>query len=197
MSESGGKWGIVAAVLGGGGSLIGGIAAVMTLSKNEPAPQTAVQPVAAVSSAVTAESPPQQEEQPQVTQASINSSQHAELQQLVSNILDNLQQQQAPGMRVNAQEIVSLQPGMSYDWSVNLAGGVPYRIVGGCDNQCSDVDIQLVNAGGSVVTEDTLDDDYPVVNFTPPGAGTYKVRILMRTCTVAPCYAGARLYTPN
>jgi hypothetical protein len=34
-----------------------------------------------------------------------------------------------------------------------------------------------------------------VVNFTPPATGQYMIRSLMQACSVAPCYAGARVLT--
>ena len=46
---------------------------------------------------------------------------------------------------------------------------------------------------GGVVASDMLPDDYPVVEFTPPANGQYVIRMLMQTCTIAPCYAGARI----
>ena len=42
-----------------------------------------------------------------------------------------------------------------------------------------------------------LPDDYPVVTYTPAANGNYIVRILMQACTVAPCYAGARVTTAS
>jgi hypothetical protein len=38
-----------------------------------------------------------------------------------------------------------------------------------------------------------VQDDFPVVDFTPQANGRYIVRLLMQTCTVAPCFAGARV----
>ena len=40
---------------------------------------------------------------------------------------------------------------------------------------------------------DVENDDYPIVGFTPQADGVYSVRIVLQTCTVAPCYVAARL----
>jgi|CXWL01.1.fsa_nt_gi hypothetical protein len=195
MSEKTSIWAIVAAV----GSLIGGVATFMALSKdNAPQVQPAPQGVATLASNVGAPAPqtpdkPPPADEPLVRQASLSAAQHAELQQLVEHLLDGVQQNFGPNMTVGGQELASLQPGASYNWNVNLNAGVPYRIIGACDNECSDVNIQLVDGGGAVVSADTLPDDFPVVDFTPPANGAYQVRILMQTCTIAPCYAGARI----
>ncbi len=197
MSDKNSIWGIVAAVVGGGGSLIGGVAAFMTMNK---APEPQVQPAAmsapagATTEPQTPDKPPPASE-PEVRQVSLSAADHARLQQLVTGLLDQTQQSFGADMKPNGEELASLPAGGAYDWNVTLSGGVAYRVIGACDNECSNVDIQLVDAGGSVVAEDTLPDDFPVVDYTPVGNGGYQVRILMRTCTIAPCYAGARLLT--
>lgn len=134
----------------------------------------------------------------QTQQASISSADRAELEALIGRYLDAVQQRGATGMSQPAgfsDEITSLQPGQDYRWAVDLAGGTAYRIVGSCDNECSNVDIELVNGQGAVVASDVLPDDFPIVDFTPPSNGRYVVRIIMRTCTVAPCFTGARVLT--
>jgi hypothetical protein len=50
----------------------------------------------------------------------------------------------------------------------------------------------LDGATGAVVGSDLLADDYPVVSYTPAADAPYFVRLILRTCTQAPCYIGAR-----
>jgi hypothetical protein len=133
-------------------------------------------------------------------QANISSEQDQQLRQLVSGYLNNYQQNLGQGMGAAAgfsDEITSLQPGHDYRWQVNLQGGTQYRIVGACDNECSNVDIELIDANGGVVASDTAPDDKPVVNFTPASNGQYIVRVILQACSVGPCYVGARVLTPG
>lgn len=89
--------------------------------------------------------------------------------------------------------IVALQPGTDARYTIALAAGTQYSFVGACDIDCSNVDIELIDMRtGGVVGSDLLQDDYPVVHFRPDANGDYMVRLLMQTCTRAPCYAGAR-----
>jgi hypothetical protein len=91
-----------------------------------------------------------------------------------------------------------MQPSTDGRWVVDLVAGTPYRIIGACDNECSNMDIELIDMStGGVVASDMLPDDYPVVDFLPQANGQYVVRMLMQTCTIAPCYAGARVLTPG
>ncbi len=133
-------------------------------------------------------------------QASISSDQRAQLESLVRNYLDGVQRANASGMGPAPgfnDEITSLQPGADHRWGVNLNSGTAYRIIGACDNECSNVDIELLDPSNAVVTSDTLGDDIPIVNYTPTTNGRYTVRLIMRTCTVAPCFAGARVLTAS
>lgn len=213
MSDKASMWGGIIAVITAGGSLAGGLAAFLN-NREAPAPAAQVAPAVAPEAAgsttpepaapaapvpaaanAAAATPPAKPPAPaeQVRQANLSAADHAQLQQVVSNYLDNVQKNFGPNMNNAGQELASLQPGTSYDWGVSLEAGVRYLVVGACDNECSNVDIQLVDPGGSVVAQDVLADDFPVVDFTPAASGAYQVRMLMRTCTFAPCYAGARL----
>jgi predicted small lipoprotein YifL len=123
-------------------------------------------------------------------------------QQLIQNIGDQLSQFQsqaapnAPRAEGLVDEIIPLQPGTDHRWQVNLTGGTAYTILGACDGDCTNVDIELIDVRtGGVVASDVLPDDYPLVTYTPAANGQHIVRIMMQTCTVAPCYAGARVLT--
>ena len=90
----------------------------------------------------------------------------------------------------------ALQPATDHVWRINLNANTDYRLIGACDADCSNVDIELIDSRGGVVAHDMLDDDFPVVEYRPAENGTYYARLLMQSCTRAPCYAGLRLLTP-
>jgi hypothetical protein len=133
-------------------------------------------------------------------QANITPQQDQQLRQLIGNYLNNYQQAQGQNMSAAAgftDEITSLQPGHDYRWQVNLQGGASYRIIGACDNECTNVDIELIDSNGGVVASDTAPDDKPVVNFTPASNGQYIIRVILQACSVGPCYVGARVLGPG
>jgi hypothetical protein len=130
-------------------------------------------------------------------QASLTDAERTQLQELVAGYLGHVQSQfgselaPAPGF---TDHVAGMQPGTDDRWVVDLVSGTPYRVIGACDNECSNMDIELIDMNtGGVVAQDVLPDDYPVVDFQPPANGRYMVRMIMQTCTVAPCYAGARI----
>lgn len=132
-------------------------------------------------------------------QANLSNEERAQLQQLVGSYLDDIQSAHGEGMTPApsfSDEVAGLQPGTDHRWQVNLTGGTAYRIIGACDNECSNLDMELIDVRtGGVVASDMLADDYPVVNYTPSASGAYVIRLMMQTCTIAPCYAGARVLT--
>jgi hypothetical protein len=71
--------------------------------------------------------------------------------------------------------------------------GTDYLIVGRCDADCADVDLQLSTLDGAVIAEDRAADDKPYVSFRAQ-AGSYRVRVTMTACQQEPCAYGLRLY---
>lgn len=129
-------------------------------------------------------------------QAQISAEERGQLEALVRGYVDDVQSNFGSGMAPAAgfqDVIVPMQPNTDHRWNVDLVAGTPYRFIGACDNECSNLDFELIAPGGGVVASDLLPDDYPVAEFTPTENGRYIARMLMRTCTIAPCYAGARV----
>jgi hypothetical protein len=121
-------------------------------------------------------------------------------QSLITNIdglLDQMQDQLGgTPMAGWTDQIVPMEPGSDHRQNVSLTAGTAYRIVGACDGDCTNFDIEVIDVStGGVVASDMLPDDWPIVNYTPPANGQFIVRSLMQTCNVAPCFAGTRVLT--
>lgn len=80
------------------------------------------------------------------------------------------------------------------NWPVYLSTGSTYRIVGVCDNDCSDVDLSLEDSDRVVLASDVLKDDVPIINFAPSTSATYWIRPTMVTCSVNPCGYGIAVF---
>ncbi|MEJ0061353.1 MAG: hypothetical protein WDM79_18100 [Terricaulis sp.] len=79
-------------------------------------------------------------------------------------------------------------------WPIELRRGRAYRVFAVCDNNCSDVDMDLYNAAGVLVGVDVTGTDKPYVEIVPTADGTAFARIWLATCEAEPCFIGARLY---
>lgn len=77
---------------------------------------------------------------------------------------------------------------------VSLIAGVQYAIVGVCDNDCTDVDLQVFSGDNTKIGEDLDTDDTPVVVMRAAYSGQYRVRVMMATCNTSPCYYGVQVY---
>lgn len=77
-------------------------------------------------------------------------------------------------------------------WSIYLREGVSYRIYGACDNDCSDLDMEIYGADGNLADRDIATDDTPYVQITPAETGRHYVRTWLYACTAEPCYVAMR-----
>lgn len=148
-----------------------------------------------------ADAPPQSAQDKAVIaatpQVSMSEEQRREIRDLAKSYLDDAAKELAKGFSpVGGLEdtVVAMQPTETHTWSVSLKRGENYRIIAECDNECEDLDLELVDAAGKIVERDTMPDSYPVINIAPRSDAAYTVRMTMKTCTIAPCYAAARLY---
>jgi serine protease Do len=87
-------------------------------------------------------------------------------------------------------ETGALRNGQTDTISIELRSGTPYAMVGVCDMDCTDVDLQLFAPDGTLLDEDVRVSDIPSVRFTPPVEGSYQLRVTMSGCTSDPCRYG-------
>jgi hypothetical protein len=88
----------------------------------------------------------------------------------------------------------ALSQGDSDNYTVTLQGGRSYKLVGVCDNDCTDLDITLYDSDGDVVDRDVLDDDKPVVSVSGKSGGRYRMNVSMATCSSSICYYSVAVY---
>jgi hypothetical protein len=87
-------------------------------------------------------------------------------------------------LRDDASEYVTLE----------LDAGKSYAVVGVCDEDCTDVDLQLFSPEGQQVDSDMLTDDVPIVDAQPTQTARYRVKIVMATCSTSPCFYGLGVF---
>ncbi len=74
--------------------------------------------------------------------------------------------------------------------TLNLRRGVTYAILGVCDEDCRDIDLELYDDNGNLVSFDIETDDLPVVRVTPRWNARFVIRVYMANCSNAPCRYG-------
>jgi hypothetical protein len=82
------------------------------------------------------------------------------------------------------------------DVKYTLRGGVPYALVGICDEDCSDLDLELYDQNYHLIDSDRRPDATPVIQVTPRWTGAFYVRVIMSQCSASPCYYGLGEFEP-
>jgi S1-C subfamily serine protease len=77
--------------------------------------------------------------------------------------------------------------------TVQLEAGETYRIIGSCDVDCGNMDMEVFGPDGSKVGENLAPDDRPFVEITPDVSGAYRVHPWVVVCRATPCYGGVRV----
>lgn len=88
----------------------------------------------------------------------------------------------------------SLNNGAQENVSVELEGGREYQLAGVCDNDCSDLDLVAFDGQGNEVNGDREMDDHPMVGLTTAQAGTWRVQVIMASCSADPCRYGLAVF---
>ncbi|MBI1251233.1 MAG: hypothetical protein GC189_07165 [Alphaproteobacteria bacterium] len=94
---------------------------------------------------------------------------------------------------VRAPEMIApLENGTSQLWQVNVRRGTNYVFYGACDDDCSDLDMEVYGPDGRLADTDILPDDTPFVQLRPDANGRATVRVWLASCSAEPCYVGVR-----
>ena len=84
----------------------------------------------------------------------------------------------------------SLDEGRREDVTFEFERGGVYMVIGVCDTDCDDFDLELRDESGRKVDDDDGEDDVPVVAVSPRRSGRYTVRATMASCGSDPCRYG-------
>jgi len=98
---------------------------------------------------------------------------------------------QLPDLR----DIGLVDDGRNMSVTYTLAKGNTYKIVGVCDNDCSDIDFELRDDNGNLIDSDSAKDDIPIVEVTPIRTGKFTLKVFMQSCSNSVgCVYGVDVY---
>ncbi|ULJ60430.1 hypothetical protein [Wielerella bovis] len=80
----------------------------------------------------------------------------------------------------------SLAKGKTADHKIHLEAGKYYTVYGDCDDNCTDLNTDLL-LNGAVVDKDHLQDSAPIINVSPERSADYVVRASMVECSSDKC----------
>ena len=89
-------------------------------------------------------------------------------------------------------QIFQLARGQVHQAAEHLNGGT-IAVVGGCDEDCLDLDIVVLDPNGREVGRDDESDPNPVVVISPVPKGKYTIMVIMHDCQGEECYVGYQM----
>lgn len=100
----------------------------------------------------------------------------------------------ARGARAQGEPLMGVLNGKATDTkAVELQAGVRYTLVGVCDENCPDIDLRIWGPNGAKLAEDVQQNNTPILEFTAPAAGRYRLSIEMVSCNANPCAWGVQV----
>lgn len=84
----------------------------------------------------------------------------------------------------------NLSQGGANAFTVTLKKGMTYKIIGVCDNDCSDLDMTLYDENNNEISKDQKSDSMPMVEASPKWTGKFYLRTRMYACSNSPCFYG-------
>ena len=82
----------------------------------------------------------------------------------------------------------------TFELWLDLEGGVEYAIVGVCDEDCSDVDLEVFSSEGVSIDSYYDLDDFPLVALIPNRSARFRIHVYMAACSLEPCSWGVGIF---
>ncbi len=96
--------------------------------------------------------------------------------------------------RMEGNRTGSLDASENESITLSLQSGTDYMFVGACDQDCSDLDLRLYDPNGNEIDEDIELDDTPIVDVSSSRSGSYRLQVIMVSCSTEPCFYGVGIY---
>ncbi len=91
----------------------------------------------------------------------------------------------------------ALRLGAIESLTFQLRANVNYLLMGMCDEDCSDLNLEIQSPDGQIIARDDGPDDVPLLAFETTTAGAFTVRVSMQACSVEPCGFGVAAFSPG
>jgi hypothetical protein len=88
----------------------------------------------------------------------------------------------------------SLDEGRNQTVFFSVSSAREYTIVGGCDDDCSDLDFELRDQFGRYIADDSSYGEYPQITATLYPNTQYRLMVRMEECSAEPCGYAMNVY---
>lgn len=115
-------------------------------------------------------------------------------QQVRSQLIDYSPTIENGGFRPVSEQVAWMRQVQYADHRLSLNANSAHLIFAVCDNDCTDIDLELFDESGHLIDEDWDRDDTPIVEVTPAWSGRFTLRVHMAHCGAENCAYGFRLF---
>lgn len=96
---------------------------------------------------------------------------------------------------VDRAQFVEIEQGETREFVFQIDPGERYTIYGGCDDDCSDINLVARSPSGELVDEDVEDDEEPLVLINPgESQNAIRVTLSLVSCDTETCIAGVAMF---
>jgi hypothetical protein len=88
----------------------------------------------------------------------------------------------------------SLNSGATQNIPLPLTASREYIVAGACDQDCGNFDLRIFGPDDRQLAEDVDADTRPLLSFTAPATGQYRLVAIMTRCSSNPCFYGVQLF---
>lgn len=90
---------------------------------------------------------------------------------------------------------IKMLPNQEHNHTLRAKAGMVYHAYGDCDDECTDLDLAVIDSKGVMLEADTELDSVPLFSWTAPSSGTYTFRLRMVDCAIeSGCEASLNIY---
>ena len=115
-----------------------------------------------------------------------------ELANVAEGLVQSRFRMQQEGFASLREVVLSLPPNATQSEPVGLEPGGYYVVLGSCDDDCERVSLQLYDANGTLVLQDSGKE--PVLDVAEPRPGDHVLTVGLDECSTPECFVGVGVY---
>lgn len=117
---------------------------------------------------------------------------------VICRLKQEVEQQQGNGNKlVFAPLFGRVRNQVESPFRATLYPDVEYTVVGGCDENCQDLNLTVKNSSGEVVASGEKNNNLLIATFTPAAESEYQVTAKPGNCTTTTCNFSMGIFVPT
>ncbi|WP_293136472.1 hypothetical protein [Okeania sp. SIO3I5] len=121
-----------------------------------------------------------------------------EQEQVICKLKETVEAQEKAGKKLVFWPLIGkVKERVEVPFTAELSADVSYTIMAVCDDNCSNLNLNLENKQRNKILNDEKQDGIPVISFTPTENSDYRITARPDKCTTEKCEFGMALFVPK